>query len=541
MRRAPVRPAPSLLPLLCAAALSACSGGDVEFDVTLVPVVAGNQTPFSGLDRLVLRLEPSAGQSEAFELAATTGSPQLEGLGELEDTRVALEGYAGDTLISFGRSTPMTVLDGEERTEHLLVADVDRFAWLNNLDEDLSLGAAAPDGTGRFFTFGGVDDLSIGFAGARGSDHIWRVDIAPVDPDLGLSFVDAGVSMPSYTADIDGSSHTERMGHTATLLRGTGADEGMILVAGGGERFLELDTTTYHAFLFDPDTSDIIELGDGLASSRANHLAVVNQVGDVVLFGGWGAASGNSLVPRNTAEVYSRAERDFEIIPSVLPGDGLYGAAASVGTYGVLYCGGAELLGGTWKSITGCSLVSPSYELRPVADLPEPMSHASMVSLGEGRAMIIGGLSVDAADNVAIQFQSVPAIRSTYLYDAASDSWSAGPDLQQARAYHKAVVLPDGRVLVIGGASAGEMLFADASAAGGPALACVEVYDPDDDAFEVWEGCAPSDASGPLPNQNHWPTVAVDPVYGVLVAGGTTTSLTGLSSAALWVSDPGDR
>ena len=43
------------------------------------------------------------------------------------------------------------------------------------------------------------------------------------------------------------------------------------------------------------------------------------------------------------------------------------------------------------------------------------------------------------------------AYSTTEIFDPATNSWSPGPDLAEPHAYHSAILLPDGRVLLIGG------------------------------------------------------------------------------------------
>lgn len=511
-------------------------GSGVEYDLNLIPITPGNQSPFDGLERLTLTLEPAAGASETFELPAVTGSPQVLNLGPLEDTRVAIAGYIGESLVTFGRSTPITISE-DSYTENVLISEVDSFGWLNVMVDGVTHGAAAPDGAGSFYLFGGSSGLNV--RGDEVYDRIIRLAVAP--PNDSLAFEELSVELPEYTGDYSEETYTERMAFSATLLTGTGPDAGKILIAGGLNVPYDLSTTTYGAALFDPVSQTFSEVDDGMVGSRAHHLAVANNQGNVVMIGGWGSTDPEHLVTRDSAETYNRATGEFESVSGEVPGDGLYGAAASLGAAGVLACGGAELFGGTWASVDDCVIITVANEIEPVASLPDGLSHLAMVNVGEGKVLATGGLQVDPSDNLALQFESTNAVNTAYVYDAGADEWTQVDDMHFPRAYHSAAPLPDGRALIIGGAKRGEMFYADESSDGGPGLACVEIFNPDDGSFELLDDCAETDGSSTLPTRNHWPTVAVDPVYGTLVVGGTGTDILGLASASLWVSAPRDR
>jgi hypothetical protein len=63
--------------------------------------------------------------------------------------------------------------------------------------------------------------------------------------------------------------------------------------------------------------------------------------------------------------------------------------------------------------------------------------------LRDGRVLVVGGCNYDSACS----------IRSTELYDAQANRWTATGDLNIARGWHTAALLADGRVLVVGGDS----------------------------------------------------------------------------------------
>lgn len=83
-----------------------------------------------------------------------------------------------------------------------------------------------------------------------------------------------------------------------------------------------------------------------------------------------------------------------------------------------------------------------------------------------GRVFVTGGQSVNLG----------AALATTEMYNPATATWTAKASMSQARADHAQVVLADGRILVVGGRSLnGYDLVYDL----GPMLSSCEIYDPD--------------------------------------------------------------
>ncbi|MDT0347464.1 DUF6603 domain-containing protein [Streptomyces litchfieldiae] len=128
----------------------------------------------------------------------------------------------------------------------------------------------------------------------------------------------------------------------------------------------------------------------------------------------------------------------------VLVAGGVTGAAAT---------GTAELydpVTGTW---------SPA-----AAAMATARSGHSATRLADGRILVAGGTGARSA-------QSGRALSAAELFDPATGTWAATAPMTEARTGHQAVPLPDGRVLVVGGA----LITGPASAA---PLGHCEVFDP---------------------------------------------------------------
>jgi len=126
--------------------------------------------------------------------------------------------------------------------------------------------------------------------------------------------------------------------------------------------------------------------------------------------------------------------------------------------------------------------------------------------LSDGKVLVAGG-STGINEN--------PFYSSAELYDPATGTWSATGSMGTARQAHTATLLPDGTVLIAGGAI-------DITGTG--SLSSAESYDP---ATGTWT------ATGSMGTTRSWHTATLLPNGKVLIAGGTGNTGV-LSSAELY-------
>ena len=81
-----------------------------------------------------------------------------------------------------------------------------------------------------------------------------------------------------------------------------------------------------------------------------------------------------------------------------------------------------------------------------VAPLFQPLEEPQVAVLPDGRVLVAGGATNGEPDGNQ-------ALRATELYDVARDAWTSGSDLLEPRYGGHALVLADGSVLVLGGAN----------------------------------------------------------------------------------------
>jgi galactose oxidase-like protein len=266
--------------------------------------------------------------------------------------------------------------------------------------------------------------------------------------------------------------------HTATLLA-----DGRVLLVGGVDGGFEsppgsgnfVTNVLPSAEIYDPATGLFAATGS-MAIPRAGHTATLLPDGRVLVTGG---TKGNASFQVDTIiDILNNALSSAEVWN---PATGLFSAAAGmsqskVGHSAVLLDDGEVLVASGIAVTVVIGIPVPSFStvcqrfdpatnaFSAVGSLPSGTGRALFpaVKLGNGKVLVAGGTG-----NSPLNIQPIADCR---LFNPATDLWEAAPPLAQARGTSAATRLPDGRVLVSGGATG-------AITAPVPLGTC-EIYDP---------------------------------------------------------------
>ncbi|HZX94657.1 MAG TPA: putative Ig domain-containing protein, partial [Myxococcales bacterium] len=197
---------------------------------------------------------------------------------------------------------------------------------------------------------------------------------------------------------------------------------------------------TASASLYDPYSGTWAPAAP-LATARAAHTATLLADGRVLVTGGEG--SDTNLTPVFSTEIYDPATRTWSA-GGAMTIERSFHSATRLADGSVLVAGGVPIL-----SDTSFAFLDSSEVYDPASDSwsgagtmnGRRASHTATL-LPDGRVVLVGGQS---------QQGSVGWQRTTDIYDPGTLSWSAGTNMTGSRIGHTADLLANGKVLVAGG------------------------------------------------------------------------------------------
>ena len=276
-----------------------------------------------------------------------------------------------------------------------------------------------------------------------------------------------------------GSMTAGRWGHTATLL-----PDGRVLIAGGSGSTDRLAS----AELYDPKSGTFSNTGS-MTTPRLGHTATLLSDGRVLVAGGEPAVA---LVAsaQASAELYDPATGTFGSTGSMTAARRDH-TATLLPDGRVLIAGGADERGIYGNSLSSAELYDPKAGTFSITgSLTMGRFGQTATLLPDGRVLVAGG----TAGAVDVPWSQA----SAEVYDPATGTFGPTGSMTAARRDHTATLLPDGRVLIAGGADSGT-------------LASAELYDP---------ATGTSRATGSMTVARRAHTATLLPDGRVMVAGG---------------------
>ena len=233
-----------------------------------------------------------------------------------------------------------------------------------------------------------------------------------------------------------GFLHEPRAYHTTTLL-----PDGRVLVVGGSAEYRAADEWPGDAVLtevWDPATSRFSPAGT-LDRGRFLHTSTLLPDGRVLVIGGaehhvfGGIAS--AVVWDPVTSTYSAA--------GVMPEGRSSHTATLLPDGRVLVVGGVDMTEAD-RTLASALIWDPATAtFSPAGSLAEPRVEHTATLLPDGRVLIVGGIDWTESQRSA---------GAAEIWDPETATFSPAGELEASRWGHAAVLLPDGRVLVVGGA-----------------------------------------------------------------------------------------
>ena len=198
------------------------------------------------------------------------------------------------------------------------------------------------------------------------------------------------------------------------------------------------------AELFDP-TNRTWTLTETPNTARKQHTATLLSIGTVLVVGGLDGSS-NALT---SAELFNPVNGTWRTTFSSLASARGNDTATMLANGQVLFVGGIDSSG---NLLASAELFDPTVnpnrgKWTKTGALNTPRACHTATLLPNGRVLVVGGVT-----NTLHPFVAPFSISSAEIYNPSTATWTNANTMTTARAYHTATLLPNGMVLIAGGA-----------------------------------------------------------------------------------------
>ena len=219
-----------------------------------------------------------------------------------------------------------------------------------------------------------------------------------------------------------GALNISREETSATLL-----PNGKVLVAGG---YNNLGGWLSSAELYNTN-SGLWTLTGSMSTARKYHTVTLLPNGRVLVAGGYNTTGG----PLASAELYDPETGTWSQTSSM-------NSSRDAQSATLLPNGKVLVVGGYHNGGTSAELYDPSSGKWKITGSPNnPRANHAAVLLPNGKVLISGGIT---------NYPFTNSLRSTEIYDPSTETWTIGADFVQTTGSHNAVLLPNGKVLMVG-------------------------------------------------------------------------------------------
>ncbi|HEX6347301.1 kelch repeat-containing protein [Umezawaea sp.] len=252
-----------------------------------------------------------------------------------------------------------------------------------------------------------------------------------------------------YDVALNTWSPTAQLGTARQLHALAVLPDGAVLATGGTSTAAGTPLTT--AEVFDPASNTWQATAHDLVTGRFGHSATTLSTGRVLVAGGSGPRAGGGVVALRSAELFNPADGTWEAVGHDMA-DARTGHTAIPLQNGqkVLVCGGSVPVGaGGEADLAFCELYDTATGTwTPTGSMAHARAAHSATALTATTVLVAGGRAPGATGDGFDPFARATA----EVYDLATGTWHAVAAMPAGRAFHRAVALGPGTVLVVGGA-----------------------------------------------------------------------------------------